>query len=335
MVFPHSHHSGVGVGENANLVSDHRKIPMSTSPLKLQNVLKQQSQINQQLFQAASNGTNIPSVILSTLDRNTQQIEAICIKHQVTPAALAIPSRAAYTWMKFLTHKNNLQLHFDTLCRSINISTEIIKTQKQGTGQIFIEFIHGASLYKFRAIQNLTTLSISESFIHSSNEVLTAVLQNALIKKTTAANQIIRKFEISEECSDILLELDLIAQIAAETAQGNIYNLDTLFSTINQQYFAGKMSKPRLMWSSILSHRKLGHYERTRDRVVISKTLDHHRIPQYLVEFVLYHELLHKHHGIQWVNGKYLAHTPEFKRSERKFSQFQEAETFLKQDSLQ
>jgi hypothetical protein len=84
------------------------------------------------------------------------------------------------------------------------------------------------------------------------------------------------------------------------------------------------------MWSSILSHRKLGHYERTRDRIVISKILDHERIPQYLVEFILYHELLHKHHGIQWLNGKCMVHTPEFKSSERKFSQFQSAETFLK-----
>jgi hypothetical protein len=48
------------------------------------------------------------------------------------------------------------------------------------------------------------------------------------------------------------------------------------------------------------------------------------------VEFILYHELLHKHYGIQWLNGKCMVHTPEFKRSERKFSQFQEAETFLK-----
>jgi hypothetical protein len=230
--------------------------------------------------------------------------------------------------MKFLTNPHNLQLHFDTLSRSINISQEIIKTQC--SGQIFIEFTHGSNLYKFRAINNLTTLNISESFIHSSDQVLTAVLQTALHQKNTTASEIIRKFSLSEECSDVLLELDLIAQIATETAQGNIYNLDHLFSTINHQYFAGTMSKPRLMWSSILSHRKLAHYERTRDRVVISKILDHERIPQYLVEFILYHELLHKHHGIQWLNGKCMVHTPEFKCSERKFSQFQAAEDFLK-----
>jgi hypothetical protein len=304
---------------------------MSTSPLKLKNILKQQTHINQQLFQAASTNNTIPPTIPAQLHHTTQQIETICTKHQLTPTALAKPSRNAYTWMKFLTNPNNLQLHFDTLVRSIAISQEIIKTQ--GKGQIFIEFTHGSNLYKFRAINNLTTLNISESLIHSSDQVLTAVLQTALHQKNTTASEIIRKFSLSEECSDVLLELDLIAQIATETAQGNTYNLDHLFSTINHQYFAGTMSKPRLMWSSILSHRKLAHYERTRDRIVISKILDHERIPQYLVEFILYHELLHKHHGIQWLNGKCMVHTPEFKRSERKFSQFQEAEDFLKKMS--
>jgi hypothetical protein len=302
---------------------------MVTSPLKLKNILKQQTHINQQLFQAASTSNTIPPAITTQLHQTTQQIETICTKHQLTPTALAKPSRNAYTWMKFLTNPHNLQLHFDTLSRSIALSQEIIKTQ--GKGQIFIEFTHGSNLYKFRTLNNFTTLNISESFIHSSDQVLTAVLQTALHQKNTTASEIIRKFSLSEECSDVLLELDLIAQIATETAQGNIYNLDHLFSTIKHQYFAGTMSKPRLMWSSILSHRKLAHYERTRDRIVISKILDHERIPQYLVEFILYHELLHKHHGIQWLNGKCMVHTPEFKRSERKFSQFQAAEDFLKQ----
>jgi hypothetical protein len=179
---------------------------MSTSPLKLKNILKQQTHINQQLFQAASTSNTIPHSIPAQLHKTTQQIETICTKHQLTPTALAKPSRNAYTWMKFLTNLNNLQLHFDTLVRSISISQEIIKTQ--GKGQIFIEFTHGSNLYKFRAINNLTTLNISESFIHSSDQVLTAVLQTALHQKNTTASEIIRKFSLSEECSDVLLELD-------------------------------------------------------------------------------------------------------------------------------
>lgn len=43
---------------------------------------------------------------------------------------------------------------------------------------------------------------------------------------------------------------------------------------------------------------------------------------------------LHKHHGIKWVNGRCLVHTPEFRCSEGKFRQYQEAESFLKQRAV-
>lgn len=303
---------------------------MPPSPLRLKNVLKQQSDINLLLFKAAD-GNTIALPVQSLLRRNTDQIESICTQHQVTPAALAAPSRSAYAWMKFLTDENNLQLHLDTLRRANEIGTEIIKTHKQGVGELFIDLSYGSSLYKSRTIGKLTTLSISEGFIRSSDEVLSAVLQSALVGKTEASNRIIRQFSVSEECSDVLLELDLVAQIAAETAQGSFYNLDELFERIDREYFGGKMLKPRLVWSGILSNRKLGHYERTRDRVVLSQILDDRHIPRCVIEFVLYHELLHKHHGIKWVNGRCLAHTPEFRRSERKFGHYQAAESFLKQ----
>ncbi|MGK7893690.1 MAG: hypothetical protein AB4372_08710 [Xenococcus sp. (in: cyanobacteria)] len=40
----------------------------------------------------------------------------------------------------------------------------------------------------------------------------------------------------------------------------------------------------------------------------------------------MYHELLHKYHAVEWVNGKRMAHIPEFRRSERKFAYYQKAE---------
>jgi hypothetical protein len=253
---------------------------MPSSPLRLKNVLKQQSDINLLLFKAAL-GTPLSLPVQSLLCRNTDQIELICTQHQVTPAALAAPSRSAYAWMKFLTDESNLELHLDTLRRAISLGADIIKTHKQGIGEIFIELSYGSSLYKSRTIGKLTTLSISEGFIRSSDYVLTAVLHSALVGKTEASNQIIRQFGMSEECSDVLLELDLVAQIATETAQGSCYNLDELFATIDLAYFGGQMLKPRLIWSGVLSSRKLGHYERTRDRVVMSQILDHRRIPSY------------------------------------------------------
>ena len=155
-----------------------------------------------------------------------------------------------------------------------------------------------------------------------------------LLGENPQAKRLVRNFGLTEEYSEIILELDLIADIDAEKPQGQCYDLDQLFERINQEYFAGKMAKPRLTWNQILTHRKLGHYEPLRDRVVMSCTLDNSQVPQYVVELVLYHELLHKYHGVKWVNGKRMVHTSEFRRSERKFAYYQKAEQWLKQSSV-
>ena len=42
-----------------------------------------------------------------------------------------------------------------------------------------------------------------------------------------------------------------------------------------------------------------------------------------------FHELLHKFHGLHWVNGRGYAHTSEFQQDERKFEQWKEAERIL------
>ena len=155
-----------------------------------------------------------------------------------------------------------------------------------------------------------------------------------LLGNNTQDKQLIRHFAISEAYRDIVLELDLIADLDAETPQGNYYDLEALFDRINQEYFRGKMVKPRLSWNQTLTHRKLGHYEPLRDKVVISRTLDSPNVPQIVVELVLYHELLHKHHGVKWLKGKRMVHTPEFRRSEKQFKHYRQAQRWLEKSPI-
>ncbi|MBV9389693.1 MAG: M48 family metallopeptidase, partial [Chroococcidiopsidaceae cyanobacterium CP_BM_ER_R8_30] len=75
---------------------------------------------------------------------------------------------------------------------------------------------------------------------------------------------------------------------------------------------------------------KLGHYEPARDRAVLSLSLDDQRVPEFVIEFVMYHELLHKQHREKWLNNRLFVHTPEFRQDERKFKQYEQAEQWLK-----
>jgi hypothetical protein len=305
---------------------------LSAPTLRLANVIKQQRAIQQLIHQVISSvkpeSAKIRGIV-QNLERTVDEIERLCIQNHVTPAALAGPSRSAYAWMKFLSDEDNLQLHLRAAHRASQIVEEIVKYKRQDVGKVIVELTNYEGLYKYSSSPNLTTIVLSEGFIQASDDVLRAAIASALLGKSQQTTQVIKKFGISQEYSDVLLELDLIVQAITETAKGNCYDLDALFEAVNQEYFAGQMVKPRLSWNRALTRRKFGHYERARDRVVMSLTLDNHRVPQFVVEFVLYHELLHKHHGSRWVNGRRMSHTAEFRRSEQQFKFYEEAHHWL------
>lgn len=225
-----------------------------------------------------------------------------------------------------------MRSHIATVQRIKTLVQQTIKIQKLNVETVEVAIANYNGLYKYKQHpQGKIELLLSEGFIEADDKILQAVVNLVLLDKNPQDKQLIRNFGTTEAYREIILELDLIADVDAETPQGNYYDLELLFDRLNQIYFAGKMVKPRLTWNQTLTHRKLGHYEPLRDRVVMSRTLDSDRIPLMVVELVLYHELLHKHHGVKWLNGKRMVHTPEFRRSERQFKQYQAAQTWLEQ----
>ena len=304
--------------------------------LRIKNVVKQQKNLQQQIGQLNHNyNSTTIEAIAETLKDCTQEIDRICQQNNVTPAALTTPSRKAYAWMKFLTDRNNLRLHLDTIRNIKTLAQKTIKTQKLDIPEITVEITNYTGLYKYKKNhQGNIELKLSEGFIQADDKILQAIIGMVLLGDNPQDKQLIRNFGLTEEYSDVILELDLIADLDAETPQGNYYDLEQLFDCINQEYFAAQMAKPRLTWNQTFTHRNIGHYEPLRDRVVMSRTLDNSHVPQIVVEFVLYHELLHKYHGFKWVNGKRMSHTPEFRRSERQFEYYQEAEQWLQESSV-
>ena len=116
------------------------------------------------------------------------------------------------------------------------------------------------------------------------------------------------------------------------TAKGAVYDLDELFAKVNDQYFRGAIPKPVLTWSAKKTYRILGHHDATHETVAISRSLDSHSVPRYVVEYVLFHEMLHIAHPTKHVNGRRYNHTAAFKRDERKFQYFDEAEKWIERN---
>jgi hypothetical protein len=305
---------------------------MKVESIQIKNIKAQQDIILQKIFNLASMSTVNPAQVqqlMQALVKIVTKVEAKCTERQVTPANLTSLSRQIYAWMKFLTDEQNLHSHIQSTYRVRKIVKQTLTNGEKNFTEAMIEFTNLAGLYKGRRNHNNTILTINEGFIHASEEVLEALVKSAFLGKSQNSTLLIRSFASSTEYSNVLLELDLIAEVIAENPQGNFYNLNELFIKLNSEYFAAALSRPRLAWSQIKTYRKFGHYEPARDRVVMSLTLDDGNIPEFVTEFVLYHELLHKLHGIKWVNGRSIAHTPKFRAGESKFKLYKEAEEWL------
>jgi hypothetical protein len=298
---------------------------------RITNILKQQSLINQMIFQQAKTKKFIFQRLQTILKLEIREINELCQKNQATPADLPAPSRAAYAWMEFLTNEENLHRHCQVVSHALEMADSITKSHSAKSSSLLIELVHSSAVYKAKITPQLTHIQLSEGFIAAEKELIRSVMESVLIKKTPETKNLIRRFANSEAYREIILELDLIAQVFSENAQGEYHDLDELFTVVSQEYLDSSFIKPRLCWNSILTTRKLGHYESARDRIVLSPSLDRKEIPSFVVEFVLYHELLHKHHGVEWLNGKRMVHTPAFRRSEKKFRFYDQAIAFLKQ----
>ncbi len=113
------------------------------------------------------------------------------------------------------------------------------------------------------------------------------------------------------------------------TAKGDVYDLHEIFSHLNQIYFDGKIPEPVLTWSARKTFRILGHHDSTHETIVVSRSLDAPRVPKYVVEFVVFHEMLHIFHPTIHRDGRRYNHTPAFRRDEKQFAYFQEAEHWI------
>jgi hypothetical protein len=116
------------------------------------------------------------------------------------------------------------------------------------------------------------------------------------------------------------------------TSKGETYDLDDIFLFLNQIYFQNRLPKPVLTWSSKKTFRILGHHDSAHETVAVSKSLDDRRVPRYVVEYVVYHEMLHIKHPTEHRNGRRYNHTPAFRRDEENFAYFEEAERWIEEN---
>ena len=117
------------------------------------------------------------------------------------------------------------------------------------------------------------------------------------------------------------------------TAKGEVYDLEEIFDRLNRTYFQNSLPKPVLTWSAQKTFQRLGHHDSTHKTLVISKSLDDKKIPAFVVEYVVYHEMLHIKHPTIVRNGRRYNHTPAFRRDEENFRYFADADAWIERNA--
>lgn len=113
------------------------------------------------------------------------------------------------------------------------------------------------------------------------------------------------------------------------SARGSCYNLDRMFDRLNRLHFDGALEKPILTWSQRRTRRILGHHDPIHETIVISKTLDAPDVPEWFVEYILFHEMLHIKHPARLIKGRRFFHTKAFRAEEERFPYYRQAQDWL------
>jgi hypothetical protein len=168
-----------------------------------------------------------------------------------------------------------------------------------------------------------------EGVIHAIAHILIAKIYRKDIDSHHAARY--RKYVGSHAIS---AKAHLVRQIRGrkriEDPAGNVYDLNEIFEELNTRFFYGLLARPVMSWSQSSARNMLGHYDPAHNAIVISRVFDHVRVPRYVVDYIVYHEMLHLKHPVKLRGSRRCVHPKQFQDEEKLFPQLEEAKQFLK-----
>jgi predicted metal-dependent hydrolase len=302
--------------------------------LRIKNVVKIGDYLADLCWQQTNSRANSDTThvrIRRDIQHHADAIEKVCARQQGNPTDLATPTRRVYCWLRFLLNEDNLAQHRAALAQARVI---VEHSQPQLDRPLRLYLVSLDSLWRKNQYNNALLLRVNEGFLTADQEVWEALIGTALYQRNRDHDHKVRDFGESEEFSEVIFELETFAGLSTTTARGQHHDLEESFHRVNDTYFQGSISKPNLAWSRTQTVQTFGHYQAGRDMVTLSLSLDQPTVPPALVDYLMYHELLHKKHGTTVVNGRRLVHTPAFKSDERNFPDYQAVGHQLKELAL-
>jgi hypothetical protein len=265
--------------------------------------------------------------IYGELVASSENIENGIKVKNARPEQLKKPTREMRTWLAYFSQRENFDEYCAAVRRAEPIFREVCTWPAAKSVPTVIHFHPQQGMYHIRSYPNALLVRLPTPMICFDECLLRAVAEVAF--KKGGDRRLVHDAMGSEPYRRIGSAMELVGGVVAQ-ARGMHHDLAASFDRVNGVYFNGSISQPHLVWSRTFAARKFGHYDYAHDTVMVNMVLDRKAVPDLAVDFIVYHELLHKYLGILWQSNRMAAHTPQFREKERQFKQYDQAKAVLR-----
>jgi len=253
-------------------------------------------------------------------------IESAMEAQDVRAEHLMDDSRELRAWLALLSRPDAFDRYVSAVALAKAAFEREARRLRRFCAPMMVRFLPGRTIYRLRADGPGTRVILPAPMIAFSEAQFASLADFALHRGRSEAPVV--EAMHGEGYQRILAELEALGG-PAQRGRGIHHDLGVSFNRVNAEYFRGRLQRPKLVWGESFTMRKFGHYDSIRDTVMVSSSLDRRDVPPFAVDFVIYHELLHRSMGVAYTNGRRASHTPDFKRQEKAFKLFAQAEAVL------
>lgn len=176
-------------------------------------------------------------------------------------------------------------------------------------------------------------LSIHRIFLKAPPNVMQALLQD-IKRARPKISQVVKEFIDStrqeRDYSELIDESRL-------QQKGVVHDLQAIYNRLNRRYFADEL---KLSITYFGEHKKrvrsrcsLGLYYDSLKLIKIHRLLDNETVPEYVIEFIVYHEMVHAvRPSTRDETGRRSIHHASFKEMEKEFHEYESANLWIKKN---
>jgi predicted metal-dependent hydrolase len=174
-------------------------------------------------------------------------------------------------------------------------------------------------------------IKVNEHFKNAPDSILEnlAIILLARIYKVRVGKEIRNPFNEYNESLRATLPAKKFNRYDSYSGKGRKYDLSSIFDQLNQIYFSNNLQMPVLGWSKKKSFWRLGFYDKERNLLVISRVFDQAGVPEKVVRYLVFHEMLHIYFPAQRKNGRRIIHSRKFRETEKQFPEYEEIQGWI------